>query len=69
MQLEFICDNDFTITFTPPEEFSLDVHTLGNVPLEGSTADALIAALSACQGELLPGFHSEGICVKPIFSE
>ena len=44
------------LRFIPGCEYSLDIETLENPPLEGSTADELIRSLSAYEGELLPGF-------------
>jgi DNA-binding SARP family transcriptional activator len=48
--------DDLTIAFAPPSEYSLDVQCLASVPLEGSRADDLIAALSIYRGQKLPAF-------------
>ena len=56
--------NELTITFSPQGEYSLDVHELERVTLEGSTADDLIRALSIYRGELLPGFYDEWVFVE-----
>ena len=55
---------DLTIAFSPQGEYSLDVQRLEGAPLEGGTADDLIAALSAYRGELLPGFYDEWVFVE-----
>ena len=56
----FLID-DLTIAFNSPSEYMLDVHRLESTSLERNTADGLIEALSAYQGELLPGFYDEWI--------
>jgi predicted ATPase/DNA-binding SARP family transcriptional activator len=56
----FLID-DLTIAFQPQGEFTLDVQQLENTPLEGSTTEDLMAALSVYHGELLPGFYEEWI--------
>ena len=59
----FLVD-DLTIAFQPQQEYALDVHQLESAPSEDSTADDLIAALSAYHGELLPGFYDEWVIVE-----
>jgi DNA-binding SARP family transcriptional activator len=59
----FIAD-DLTIAFNPHSQYSLDVHTLESTPVEVSTSDDLIDALSAYRGELLPGFYDEWVFVE-----
>ena len=56
--------DDLTIAFDTNSSYTLDVYQLDNLPLESSTADDLIIALSAYQGELLPGFYDEWISVE-----
>jgi predicted ATPase/DNA-binding SARP family transcriptional activator len=62
-QSYFITD-DLTIVFNPSEDYFFDVHLLESTPLEGSTTEDLIEALSAYQGELLPGFYEEWVSVE-----
>ncbi len=59
----FLAD-DLTIAFNTNSQLSLDVHRLESTPMEGSSADELIAALSAYRGELLPGFYDEWVFVE-----
>jgi DNA-binding SARP family transcriptional activator len=59
----FLVDN-LTIAIDPKSDYSLDVHILERVALEGSTAEELMAALSLYQGELLPGFYHEWVFVE-----
>jgi predicted ATPase/DNA-binding SARP family transcriptional activator/Tfp pilus assembly protein PilF len=56
--------DDLTIAFDVNSAYTLDVYVLNNLPLQNSTADELIEALSAYQGELLPGFYDEWISVE-----
>lgn len=56
----FLID-DLTIAFNAQSDYSVDVYGLEKVPVEGSTAEDLIGALSCYQGELLPGFYDEWI--------
>jgi predicted ATPase/DNA-binding SARP family transcriptional activator/Tfp pilus assembly protein PilF len=56
----FLVD-DLTIAFAPPCEYSLDVQRLEDVPLEGSRAEDLIAAVSVYHGQLLPGFYDDWV--------
>jgi DNA-binding SARP family transcriptional activator len=60
----YILADDLTIAFNPHSEYSLDVHRLESVPLEGSAADGLIGALSVYQAELLPGFYDEWVSAE-----
>jgi len=55
----YLNTDDLTIAFNPHSAYSLDVQRLESVPLDSSTTDDLIEALSAYQGELLPGFYDE----------
>ena len=59
----FLID-DLTIAFNPHSEYSLDAQKLEGVPLQGSSAGELMAALSAYRGELLPGFYDEWVFVE-----
>lgn len=56
--------DDLTIAFDTNSSYTLDVYQLDNLPVESSTAEDLIIALSAYQGELLPGFYDEWISVE-----
>jgi predicted ATPase/DNA-binding SARP family transcriptional activator len=55
--------DDLTITFNPHCDCLLDLDKLERVPLE-SSADELIEALCAYQGELLPGFYDEWVLAE-----
>ena len=56
----FLIDN-LSLAFNPHSPYCLDVQELECVPLEDSTVDDLIAAVSVYGGELLPGFYDEWV--------
>ncbi|RPI86011.1 MAG: hypothetical protein EHM41_09600, partial [Chloroflexi bacterium] len=58
----FLID-DLTVAFNSKSDYSFDVLKLEKAPLENSTADDFIEAISAYRGELLPGFYEEWITV------
>jgi predicted ATPase/DNA-binding SARP family transcriptional activator/Tfp pilus assembly protein PilF len=67
----FLIDN-LSLAFNPHSPYCLDVQELECVPLEDSTVDDLIAAVSVYGGELLPGFYDEWVFAErdrlhPIF--
>lgn len=57
---DYLIVDDINISFNSSAEYWLDVHALTRVNTSGS-ADELMEALSAVQGELLPGFYDEWI--------
>ena len=59
----FTVDN-LTIAFGLQSEYALDVHRLEFEPLDSSITDDLINALSAYQGELLPGFYDDWVFLE-----
>ncbi|RPI78162.1 MAG: hypothetical protein EHM41_26190, partial [Chloroflexi bacterium] len=61
-QTYFLID-DLAITFDPDSPHSLDVKALERLSPESSAIE-LIEALSAYQGELLPGFYEEWVTVE-----
>jgi DNA-binding SARP family transcriptional activator len=61
---DYFRTDDLTIAFDSTSSYALDVNKLENLPLESSSVDDLIDALSAYQGELLPGFYDEWISVE-----
>ncbi len=56
--------DELSITFSPACEYALDVHRLEGKPLEASAAEDFIDALSAQEGELLPGFYEEWVLLE-----
>ena len=61
--IELLLVDDIGISFDPSTEYWLDTKLLGKLK-DTASADELIAALSACQGELLPGFYDEWIMLE-----
>jgi predicted ATPase/DNA-binding SARP family transcriptional activator len=60
----YIVADDLTIAFNSESEFSLDVHRLESISVDSSTIEDLISAISAYQGELLPGFYDEWVFIE-----
>jgi predicted ATPase/DNA-binding SARP family transcriptional activator len=56
--------DDLTITFQPPDPYSLDVDLLNSPQIDQGTIDDLIPLLSVYKGELLPGFYEEWVFVE-----
>jgi len=59
-KVDYLIADDISISFNASTEHWLDAQTLEKLR-DTSSADELIAALSNCQGELLPGFYDEWI--------
>src|SRR5688572_11726531 len=57
---EYLFADDINISFNPSAEYSVDVTALENVS-EIASGKELMNALSAYQGELLPGFYNDWI--------
>ncbi len=60
----FFLIDDLNIAFDPGSGYRLDVEKLENQPIESSSADDLIEALSVYKGDLLPGFYDEWVEVE-----
>ncbi len=55
--------DDLSVTFVPTEDCLVDSATVSRAA-ESKSADALMQALSAYQGELLPGFYDEWVVLE-----
>jgi DNA-binding SARP family transcriptional activator len=56
--------DDLEVTYRPQPGDQLDVETLERSPEDEGSTDALLAAVSAYQGELLPGFYEEWVVLE-----
>src|SRR5688572_4922852 len=59
----YIQANDLTIAFNTSAGYWLDAAALEGLR-DSATADELVSALSAYQGELLPGFYEEWVALE-----
>ncbi len=59
----YIQANDLTIAFNTSAEYWLDAAAVEGLG-DSATADELVSALSAYQGELLPGFYEEWVALE-----
>ena len=60
---EYLHLDDICVCFIPSAEYWMDFKELANLN-ESASIDQLMAALSHCQGELLPGFYDEWILLE-----
>ncbi len=56
--------DDLTITFDAAADYWLDARVIAGRPDDGATADALMQAVAAYEGELLPGFYDEWVVLE-----
>ena len=59
----YLQTNDLTVAFNAAAEYWLDAAALKKVS-ENASVDELVAALSAYQGELLPGFYNDWVALE-----
>jgi predicted ATPase/DNA-binding SARP family transcriptional activator len=57
----YLLIDEINIAFNTNSQYALDTDVLECLPLEDSTAEDLMLALSAYRGELLPGFYEEWV--------
>jgi predicted ATPase/DNA-binding SARP family transcriptional activator len=60
---EYLLTDDLSIAFNPSADYWLDAAELGSL-IESASADQLVKALLAYQGELLPGFYEEWVALE-----
>ena len=61
---EYLLADDISITFNTNTDYWLDANALEDKPTEITSIEELIEAVSAYQGELLPGFYEEWITLE-----
>ncbi len=60
----YLLADDISISFNPHADYWLDADALGGKPTEAISVEKLIEAVSAYQGELLPGFYEEWVTLE-----
>ena len=60
---EYLHVDDISVCFNPSAEYWMDFKELANLN-ESASIDELMAALSHCQSELLPGFYDEWLLLE-----
>ncbi|UCF28098.1 MAG: tetratricopeptide repeat protein [Chloroflexota bacterium] len=61
---EYLLSDDISISFNSNADYWLDVDALGNKPIKTISIEEQIEAVSAYQGDLLPGFYEEWVTLE-----
>jgi non-specific serine/threonine protein kinase len=61
---EYLLADDISISFNSNADYWLDVHAIRGKPSEAMSVEEQIEAVSAYQGELLPGFYEEWVTLE-----
>jgi predicted ATPase/DNA-binding SARP family transcriptional activator len=61
---EYLLADDISIAFNPDAHYWLDADAVRSEPVEAMSVEDLIEAVSAYQGELLPGFYEEWVTLE-----